>query len=193
MFQFRGKHKKTNRFCSQILGKSICNIKLSIYTEKDFKYIKETINELYKIGADAIIISDMGILTLDLPPIPLFASVNTKCLTADKINFLAKVGIKRVILPRELSLKEIQYIGKNTNIPLEAFIHGTMCVAYSGNCYFKYAQMIKNTLAKKELLNYQYFSQITEHVLQTAQTITIFWMPTGNTLLKTILCYIYPT
>lgn len=150
--------KKLIDFAHRYWVKVYVTLNSTIYTEKDFKYIKETINELYKIGADAIIISDMGILTLDLPPIPLFASVNTKCLTADKINFLAKVGIKRVILPRELSLKEIQYIGKNTNIPLEAFIHGTMCVAYSGNCYFKYAQMIKNTLAKKELLNYQYFS-----------------------------------
>ena len=129
-----------------------------IYREEDFKYIKKTINELYKMGVDAIIISDMGILTMRLPPIPIFASVNTKCLTADKIKFLTKIGIKRIILPRELTFNEIKDIKKHTKIPLEVFIHGTMCVAYSGNCHFKYAQMIKNTLAQKELLNYQYFS-----------------------------------
>ena len=150
--------KKLIEFAHRYWVRVYVTLNSTIYTEKDFKYIRETIIDLYKSGADAVIISDMGILTLDLPPIPLFASVNTKCLTADKINFLTKVGIKRVILPRELSLKEIQFIGKHTNVPLEAFIHGTMCVAYSGNCYFKYAQMIKNTQAKKELLNYQYFS-----------------------------------
>ncbi len=150
--------KKLVDFAHRYWVKVYVTLNSTIYIEEDFKYIKKTINELYKIGVDALIISDMGILTLDLPPIPVFASVNTKCLTADKINFLSKIGIKRVILPRELTFNEIKDIKKHTNILLEVFIHGTMCVAYSGNCHFKYAQMIKNTLAKKNILNYQYFS-----------------------------------
>ncbi len=150
--------KKLVDFAHRYWVRVYVTLNSSIYREEDFKYIKNTINELYKIGVDAVIISDMGILTMNLSPIPIFASVNTKCLTSDKINFLAKIGIKRVILPRELTFNEIKDIKKHTKIPLEVFVHGTMCVAYSGNCHFKYAQMIKNTLAQKELLNYQYFS-----------------------------------
>ena len=83
--------KKLIEFAHRYWVRVYVTLNSTIYTEKDFKYIRETIIDLYKSGADAVIISDMGILTLDLPPIPLFASVNTKCLTADKINFLTKV------------------------------------------------------------------------------------------------------
>lgn len=126
-----------------------------IYKEEDLKYIKKTIVSLYKIGVDAIIINDTGILTYKLPPIPIFIGVNSRCLKSDKINFLHKIGATRIILPRELSLKEIKNIRKETTIPLEVFIHGTMCFVYTGNCYLKYAQTIKNTHSQKKLIEYQ--------------------------------------
>jgi 23S rRNA 5-hydroxycytidine C2501 synthase len=95
----------------------------------------EIIRSLYEIGADALIIQDMGILEFDLPPIPLFASTQTHNYSLEKIQFLEKVGIQRVILARELSLKQLKEIRANTSIDLEFFIHGALCVSFSGQCY----------------------------------------------------------
>jgi putative protease len=147
--------EKLINFAHKYWAKVYVTLNATIYKEEDFKFVKQAFNKLYKIGVDAVIISDMGILTLNLPPIPIFASVNTRCLSEDKINFLTKIGIKRVILPRELSIEQIKNISKKTSCELETFIHGTICVAYTGNCYMKYAQMIKNTNAQKDLLDYQ--------------------------------------
>lgn len=147
--------KKLIDFAHRYWSKVYITLNTTIYEDDNFKFIEQTINKLYKMGADAIIISDMGILTLDLPPIPIFASVNTRCLDINKINFLHKIGIKRVILPRELTFKEIKNISKKTSCELEAFVHGTICVAYTGNCYLKYAQMIKKTKGQEDLIKYQ--------------------------------------
>ena len=97
------------------------------------------IENLYKIGVDGIIIQDMGILELaiqgKLPPIPLYASTQCDNRNLDKVKFFDEIGIQRVILARELSLKEINEIHKNCSTELETFVHGALCVSYSGQCY----------------------------------------------------------
>jgi len=100
---------------------------------------EQLIKQLYQIGVDAVIIQDFGLLELDLPPIPLFASTQMHNHTSERVAFLEKVGFQRVILARELSLEQIQHIRRTTNIELETFIHGALCVSYSGQCYMSYA------------------------------------------------------
>lgn len=95
--------------------------------------------DLYRAGADALIVQDMGITRLNLPPIPLHASTQMDNRTPEKVRFLEEVGFQQVVLARELSLTEIQTIAENTSVALEAFIHGALCVSYSGQCYLSAA------------------------------------------------------
>ena len=95
------------------------------------------IEKLYEAGADAIIIQDMGLLECNLPPVALHASTQTHNNSPEKIEFLASAGISRIILARELGLSSIQAIRKlNPEVELEAFVHGSLCVSYSGRCHF---------------------------------------------------------
>jgi len=95
--------------------------------------------QLYDAGIDALIIQDMGLLELDLPNIPIHASTQTHNTTTQRIAFLQNAGIERVILARELSIRQIAEIHQNTNVELESFVHGALCVSYSGQCYMSYA------------------------------------------------------
>ncbi|MBK6358194.1 MAG: U32 family peptidase [Betaproteobacteria bacterium] len=95
--------------------------------------------ELYEAGVDALIIQDMGLLELDLPPIQLHASTQTDNRNADKVKFLEDVGFSQVVLARECSLNEIIKIASQTNVSLEYFVHGALCVAFSGQCYISQA------------------------------------------------------
>ncbi len=97
------------------------------------------IDQLYEVGVDAIIIQDVGLLECRLPPIPLIASTQMHNNTAEKVAFLEQVGFERVILARELTLDEIRAIRRQTSIELECFVHGALCVSYSGQCYMSYA------------------------------------------------------
>lgn len=110
----------------------------TILDDNELIEAKQLINKLYENNVDAIIIQDMGILELSLPPIPLYASTQMHNSSLDKINFLQSKGFDRVILPREFSLSEIKNISDNTSIHLEAFCHGALCVSYSGQCYLSY-------------------------------------------------------
>jgi len=96
-------------------------------------------HRVYECGADALIIQDFGLLECDLPPIPLFASTQTHNATPEKVAFLEKVGFQRVILARELNLEQIRAIRAQTSLELETFIHGALCVSYSGQCFLSYA------------------------------------------------------
>lgn len=107
----------------------------TIIYDEEIEQVKRLINQIYSIGADAIIIQDTGILEMNLPPIPIFASTQMHNHSVEKIKFLQDVGFQRVILARELSLSQIQEIKNNTSIELETFIHGAICVSYSGQCY----------------------------------------------------------
>ncbi|HEY0720596.1 MAG TPA: U32 family peptidase [Gammaproteobacteria bacterium] len=96
--------------------------------------------QVYEAGADALIVQDMGLLELELPPIQLHASTQTDNRTAAKVKFLEEVGFSQVVLARELSLQQIRDIAAQTTVPLEFFIHGALCVSYSGQCYVSHAQ-----------------------------------------------------
>lgn len=97
------------------------------------------IDRLYRIGADALIVQDMGITRLDIPPIALHASTQTDNRTREKVQFLEQCGFSQVVLARELSLAEIREISASVRVPLEIFVHGALCVSYSGQCYLSQA------------------------------------------------------
>ncbi|GAO30499.1 peptidase U32 family protein [Geofilum rubicundum] len=105
----------------------------------ELKEAEALIRDLYRIGADALIVQDMGILQMDLPPIPLHASTQTDNRTPEKVRFLEQAGFQQVVLARELSLKQIRQIKAGTTVPLEYFVHGALCVSYSGQCYMSQA------------------------------------------------------
>ncbi len=94
---------------------------------------------LYEAGVDAFIIQDMGITQLNLPPVPLHASTQTDNRTVGKVKFLEQAGFDQIVLARELSLKQIREIADQTSVKLEAFVHGALCVSYSGQCYVSQA------------------------------------------------------
>ncbi|MGE0081635.1 MAG: U32 family peptidase [Thiohalomonadaceae bacterium] len=96
--------------------------------------------ELYDAGVDALIVQDMGLLELDLPPVALHASTQADIRTPAKARFLADVGFSQLVLARELSLPEIRAIHNATDATLEFFVHGALCVAFSGQCYISHAQ-----------------------------------------------------
>ena len=95
--------------------------------------------QLYEAGADALIIQDMGLLELDLPPLQLHASTQCDIRTPEKARFLQDVGLSQIVLARELTLQQIGQIRAQTDCKLEFFVHGALCVAYSGQCYISQA------------------------------------------------------
>ena len=95
----------------------------------------EIAHKLHDIHADALIIQDLGLLQCDLPPIALHASTQLNNRTPEKVDFLEKIGFSQVVLARELNLTQIKEIAEKTTVPLEFFIHGALCVCYSGQCY----------------------------------------------------------
>ncbi len=111
----------------------------TILTDEELEEAKELIKKLHEIKADAIIFQDFGILELarkkEIPDIPLHASTQCSNRSYEKVKFFEKLGVKRVILARELSLSEIKNIAKNTDAQIECFVHGALCVSYSGECY----------------------------------------------------------
>ena len=112
----------------------------TILKEEELKETEEMIRELYRIGVDALIVQDMAITKLELPPIPLHASTQMDNRTVDKVKFLRDAGFRQVVLARELSLREIGKIHEACpDIPLEVFVHGALCVSYSGQCYVSQA------------------------------------------------------
>lgn len=102
--------------------------------EDELKEIEKLIHELYRAGTDALIIQDLGILKLDIPPIPIHASTQCDIRNVDAAKLYEALGFSRLVLARELSLKDIKEIRKAVDIPLEAFVHGSLCVCYSGCC-----------------------------------------------------------
>ena len=101
----------------------------------------------WNAGVDALIVQDMKLLQLDLPPIPLHASTQCDNLTIERVQQLEQLGFSQVVLGRELSLNEIRAIRANTTVPLEFFVHGALCVSHSGQCYL--SQYIGNRSANR--------------------------------------------
>lgn len=110
-----------------------------ILKDEELDETEKMIWSLYRLGVDALIVQDMGITRLKLPPIPLHASTQMDNRTVEKVKFLEDAGFRQVVLARELSLAEIRGIHEATSVPLEVFVHGALCVSYSGQCYISQA------------------------------------------------------
>lgn len=108
----------------------------TILKEEELPEVERMVWELYRVGVDALILQDVGITRLNLPPLPLHASTQMDNRTPEKVRFLAEVGFRQVVLARELPLQEIRRIHDACpDTPLEVFVHGALCVSYSGQCY----------------------------------------------------------
>lgn len=107
----------------------------TIIYDNELAEVKNLVWQLYRIGIDALIVQDMSLLTMNLPPIALHASTQTDNRTAEKVQSLYESGFSQVVLARELSVQEIAEIHRACPVPLEAFVHGALCVSFSGQCY----------------------------------------------------------
>lgn len=112
----------------------------TILHDDELEPARQLIYQLYDVGVDALIVQDMGILQLDIPPIDLHASTQVDIRTVDKARFLSDVSFSQLVLARELNLDEIKNIKDNVDATIEFFIHGALCVAFSGQCYISHAQ-----------------------------------------------------
>ena len=121
-------------YAHQFGAKVYVTLNTIIYDE-ELAEVESLVWELYHIGIDALIVQDMALLTMKLPPIELHASTQTDNRTPEKVQFLYENGFSQVVLARELSLEEIAEIHRACPVPLEAFVHGALCVSYSGQCY----------------------------------------------------------
>ena len=114
----------------------------TILHDDELEPARRLIQDLYDAGVDALIVQDLGLLELDLPPIDLHASTQCDIRTPEKARFLAQVGFSQIVLARELSITEIAAV--RAAVPadtlIEHFVHGALCVAFSGQCYISHAQ-----------------------------------------------------
>ena len=111
----------------------------TIIAAEELDQARQLIQKFYDIGVDALIVQDMAILEMDIPPIALHASTQTDIRTVQKAQFLDQVGFSQLVLAREMDLPTIHAISKSTDAVLEYFVHGALCVAFSGQCYISYA------------------------------------------------------
>jgi len=113
----------------------------TILHDNELEPARKLIHQYYDAGVDALIVQDMGLLELDLPPIQLHASTQCDIRTTAKAKFLSQVGFSQIVLARELTLKEIVAMraAVSEETTLEFFIHGALCVAFSGQCYISHA------------------------------------------------------
>lgn len=111
----------------------------TILKDEELEEAERMIWGLWRAGTDALIVQDMGLMRLNLPPIPFHASTQMDNRTPEKVRFLESAGFTQVVLARELSFNEIRRIAEATTVPLEVFVHGALCVSYSGQCYLSAA------------------------------------------------------
>lgn len=121
------------KFAHQYRAKVYVTVNTLVY-ESEIPKVEKLIRELYLAGVDALIVQDMGLLRMDIPPIELHASTQCDTRTVEKAVFLEKAGFSQIVLARELSLEEIKAICDAVTVPVECFIHGALCVSYSGRC-----------------------------------------------------------
>ncbi|MCL6687380.1 U32 family peptidase [Pseudomonas sp. R3.Fl] len=112
----------------------------TILHDDELEPARALIHQLYDAGVDALIVQDLGVLDLDIPPIELHASTQTDIRTLGRARFLDQAGFSQLVLARELNLKEIRAIADETDAAIEFFIHGALCVAFSGQCNISHAQ-----------------------------------------------------
>lgn len=111
----------------------------TILKDSEIESARRLITELYEAGADALIVQDYSILKMDIPPIALHSSTQIDTRDKEKAMFLEKAGFSQIVVARELPLDKIREIHESVNVPIEAFIHGALCVSYSGQCYLSQA------------------------------------------------------
>lgn len=119
-----------------------CKVYVALNTllyDDELLQAEKLIHQLYAVGVDGLIVQDVGICELELPPLPLIASTQMDNCSVEKVNFLEEIGFSRVILARELTLEQIKKIRAATTVELEFFVHGALCVGASGRCYMSYA------------------------------------------------------
>lgn len=119
---------------AHIFGVKIYVTLNTIIYEDELESVRKLVIELYNAGVDALIVQDMALLQMDIPPIELHASTQCDIRTPEKARFLQNAGFKQLVLPREMSLDEIRKVRACTDVTLEAFVHGALCVCYSGDC-----------------------------------------------------------
>lgn len=112
----------------------------TILHDDELEPARTLIHQLYDAGVDALIVQDLGVLELDIPPIELHASTQTDIRTLARAKFLDQAGFSQLVLARELNLQEISAIAAETDAAIEFFIHGALCVAFSGQCNISHAQ-----------------------------------------------------
>jgi putative protease len=111
----------------------------TILHDAELETAERQIRQLYDAGVDALIVQDMAMFELDLPPIQLHASTQCDIRTVEKAKFLSQVGFSQLVLARELTIEQIRAIRAEVDTPLEYFVHGALCVAFSGQCYISHA------------------------------------------------------
>ena len=111
----------------------------TIFHDNELEGVRQLVHQLYDAEVDALIVQDMGLLAMDLPPIQLHASTQTDIRTVEKAAFLDQVGFSQMVLARELDIKTIKKIADATTANLEYFVHGALCVAFSGQCFISHA------------------------------------------------------
>lgn len=116
----------------------------TIIYENELREVERMIRDLHAIGTDALIVQDMGILRMDIPPIALHASTQCDIRTPEKAKFLEEAGFSQLVLARELSTAEIKEICKTVAVPVETFVHGALCVSHSGRCGAGYASAARS-------------------------------------------------
>ncbi len=113
----------------------------TIFHDNELEAARDMAWQFYDAGADVLIVQDMGLLEMDLPPIQLHASTQTDIRTVEKAVFLDQVGFSQIVLAREMDLATIKQVAAATSCNLEFFVHGALCVAFSGQCYISHAHM----------------------------------------------------
>lgn len=111
----------------------------TILYDNELDLCRKLIYQLYEIGVDALIVQDMAIMEMDLPPIVIHASTQANNRDPKHVKFLKDAGMKRVVLARELNLDQVREISEASDVELEFFVSGALCVSFSGNCYMSVA------------------------------------------------------
>ena len=112
----------------------------TILHDDELEAARQLLWQLYEVGVDAVIVQDLGVMEMDLPPLELHASTQTDIRTLEKAQFLSQAGFSQLVLARELNLQEIREISQGVDSAIEFFIHGVLCVAFSGQCNISHAQ-----------------------------------------------------
>lgn len=125
-------------FAHQYDAHIYCTVNTIIY-DHELKDVERMVHELYRAGVDALIVQDLALLRLDIPPIALHASTQCDIRTPEKAQFLEQMGFAQLVVARELTLEEIKGISDSVKVPIEGFCHGALCVSYSGRCQISQA------------------------------------------------------